>query len=158
MQVTEIVQLAVQGGFAVVLVLAGIGIYRLAREWVPQFMGFIQRLTDSQAAHTERLSVTDAKVEALIAGQARLTASVEKLGDVASAAIVRAGDAAGAALGKLGDVVAAEGFETRSSLADAERRITAAVRREQASDPPPRSSATTPVTGVPAVRRPTLTG
>lgn len=145
------------------LALVMFGGWKLASVYLPKFMDFLAGLTASQAAHTEKLAVTDSKVDALIAGQARLTAAVEKLGDVANAAITKAGDSAGSALGALGSVVLAEAEQTRSALADAERRITKAIHREQPSDsdnppPPSRASSHTPATGVPAVRRPSLIG
>lgn len=163
MDVNQIVTLVVQGGAVALLALVMLGGWRLAREWIPRFMDFLAGLSASQAAHTEKQAVTDAKVDALIAGQARLTAAVEKLGDVASAAITKAGDSAGTALGALGHVVMAEADQTRSALEAAERRITKAIHREQPSDsdnppPPSRASSHTPATGVPAVRRPSFNG
>lgn len=133
MDVKTIAQLVVQGGFGVALLLVLFGMYRLARENIPGVMSFLKDTTIKQA-------VTDTKVDALVKSAADMTAAITKQGELFQAALQRAADTTSGAIGKLGDALQEEGKETRLAIVEVERRITAAVHREQADNPPPSTS------------------
>ena len=135
MPIVEIINLATQGGALVLLVLVGYGTYRVGRDVVPPIKDFLLALVAQIAAIGTRVAV----IEAMSTHHAAAVAG-------------RIAEASGA-LGKVGDAVAAEALEVRLEVQAAERRLTSAIRREQASDPPPSrtSSVTHPTTQRPAV-------
>lgn len=136
----DTLETVVQGGALGLLALLLGGAIYLAAAVLPSIRSFFEGLTEQLREIGKRQAVMEAKLDAV------------------GAAVVESGKATAGSLGRLGDAVAAEAFEVRQDLGAAERRITAAVRREQASDPPPqsRTSVPTPPTGLRLDRRPVL--
>ena len=127
MTVVEIVNLVTQGGALVLLVLASIGVYKIAKDVVPSVKEFLAALVAQLGELRTKVALIEVKVD----GGAAAVAS-------------RISDASGA-LAKVGDAVAAEALEVKLEVQASERRVTSAIRREQASDPPPsRTSVTLP--------------
>lgn len=110
-ELKDIIQLVTNGGAVVLLVLVAIGLYRVARDIVPAIRQWLTEDTAAKVGMVAKLSALEVKVDSVGAG------------------VTRAADA-----------VSGEGFELATRVDQAERRITAAVRREQASDPPASSA------------------
>ncbi len=153
----ETIKVVADGGGLVVLVFVLAGLGYLALRTVPAMTAFFASLTERHAEVGARQAVTDTKVDALIASVSALNAAIAELGRLSQGAIAKAGESATGALGKLGDVMREEETETREHLAAIERRLTKAIHRELASDPPPPASrpsfTATPPTGMPRIQR-----
>lgn len=117
-ELKDILQLVTNGGAVVMLVLVAVGLYRVARDIVPAILKWLAEDTAAKTGMVAKLSALEVKV------------------DTAGAGMTRAADQATAAIGQVREAVSAESFELATRVDQAERRITAAVRREQASDPP----------------------
>lgn len=104
----------IQGGALGLLAVLVVGAIYLAAAVVPAIRGFFEQLTIRLASIDTRAAVVEAKADAIAVAVARLE-----------------------------DALSAEVVELRQELGRAERRITAAVHREQPSDPPPPASRAT---------------
>jgi hypothetical protein len=125
----DIIQLVTNGGAVVMLVLVAIGLYRIARDIVPAIRQWLKEDTAVKLEWSRVFAALEAKVDAAAVGA------------------TRAADQATVSLGHVRESVSAEARDLSTHIDQAERRITAAVRREHASDPPSSSPA-------PATRRP----
>ncbi len=156
-KMAETIKVVADGGGLVVLVFVLAGLGYLALRTVPAMTAFFASITERHAEVSAKQAVTDTKVDALIASVSALNAAIAELGRISQGAIVKAGDAATGAFDKLGVVMREEEAETREHLAAMERRVTAAIHRELASDPPPPASrpsfTATPPTGMQRTQR-----
>ena len=140
---SETIKVVADGGGLVVLVFVLAGMGYLAVRVVPAMTSFFAGLTARHADVVAKQAATDTKVDALIAASAAMSTAIARFGEIVQGSV-----------GKAGDVVQEEARETREAIAAAESRITRAVRREQASDPPSRPSFTaTPPTGLARTQR-----
>jgi len=145
-------ELVIQGGAVGLLALLLGGMIYVAVKLVPAVKAFFERLTASLGTLETRAAVIETKLDAAAAASA-LSATASTTAAMASTSSVTS------AVARVSDAVASESFEVKQALGDTERRLTAVIRREQASDPPPpsRASAHTPASGMPVTSR-RLTG
>lgn len=115
----ETIKLVTEGGSLALLIAVLLGLFYLARSVVPAIKDFFVALTTRLSEIKTDVEVIKTKVDQ---------------GTGAAASAYRSG---GEAIGKVEDAVRVEAFELKDALGQAERRITAAIRREQSSDPPP---------------------